>query len=214
MTVHKVTAFITRTGPAGQPQLLLFQHPQAGVQLPAGTVDEGEDWQTAALREAREETGLTQLTLHCYLGQIENELAPEEMILNRDSQILSQPDEDSLPFAPLFTRGNTFKVGEVNGRFRQVTYLEYDQLPSPQAITLYIVGWLPEDSLSRHKTRHYVHLLCSEDTPDHWSLPGDNNHIFTPFWANLRPKPPVTSPQNRWLDDVYEMLLPKSDQSL
>ncbi len=28
-----------------------------------------------------------------YLGQIENELAPNERILNRDCQILSEPDE-------------------------------------------------------------------------------------------------------------------------
>lgn len=207
MIVYKVTAFITRTGHNGLPQLLLFCHPQAGIQIPAGTVEVGEDWQTAVLREAQEETGLTQLTIQRYLGQIENELALDEVILNQDSQILSQPDKQSLPFAPVFTRGNTFKVGEVNGRFRQITYVEYDQLPNPQAITLQIIGWLPVKSLSLKKTRHYVHLLCQEDTPDQWSLPGDNNHIFNPFWANLQPKPTVVSPQNRWLDDVYEMLL-------
>ncbi len=100
MTIHKVTAFITRTGRQGQPQLLLFQHPQAGVQLPAGTVDEGEAWVTAVLREAFEETGLTHLTIHRHLGQIDNELAPGEAILNQDSRIFSQPDETSLPFAP------------------------------------------------------------------------------------------------------------------
>ena len=207
MTVHKVTAFITRRGPAGQPQLLLFQHPQAGVQIPAGTVEAGEDWPTAVLREATEETGLTQLTIQRKLGQIDNELAADEMILKRDCHILSQPDEHSLPFQPLFSRGYTFKVGQVNGRFRQVTYLEYDQLPNPQAITLYIDGWLPSDALSAVKTRHYVQLTCQETTPDRWSLPGDNNHIFSPFWADLRPKPTVVAPQNRWLDDVYALLL-------
>ena len=210
MTVHKVTAFITRTGHEGQPQLLLFRHPLAGIQIPAGTVEVGEDWQTAVLREAQEETGLNQLTIHRYLGKIENELAPDEAILNQDSQILSQPDEQSLPFAPFFTRGNTFKVGTVasNGRFRQITYIECDQLPNPQAIILQIIGWLPQDSLSRTKTRHYIHLLCQQTTPDQWSLPSDNNHIFAPFWANLQPKPTVVAPQNRWLDDVYKILLP------
>lgn len=206
MTIHKVTAFITREAPHGR-QLLLFRHPQAGIQIPAGTVDEGEDWQTAVLREASEETGLTQLSLHRYLGRIENELAANEAILNQDCQILSQPDTQSLPFAPWFTRGMTFTVGVQNGRFRHITYTEYDQLPTPQMITLHIDGWLPESSLSYHKTRHYAHLLCQQPTPDTWSLPADRSHTFAPFWANLVPKPHVIPPQDRWLDDVYPSLL-------
>ena len=214
MTIQKVTAFITRERPTGR-QLLLFQHPQAGVQLPAGTVDEGEAWETAVLREAYEETGLTHLTIHRYLGQINNELAAGEAILNQDSHIFSQPDETSLPFAPLFSRGMTFAVGEQNGRFdnaqgrrfHHILYTEYDQLPNPTHITLHIDGWLPSERLSWRKTRHYVHLLCHEATPDRWTLPSDRGHVFTPFWADLQPKPAVVAPQNRWLDDVYDLLL-------
>ncbi|MBK7895970.1 MAG: NUDIX domain-containing protein [Anaerolineaceae bacterium] len=206
MTIHKVTAFITRERPAGR-QLLLFQHPQAGVQLPAGTVDEGEGWETAVLREATEETGLTQLTIHRYLGQIENELAAGEAILNQDSPIFSQPDASSLPFAPLMSRGMTFAVGEQSGNFHHTRYTEYDQLPNPTQITLYIDGWLPSERLSWRKTRHYVHLHCHEETADRWTLPSDRSHTFAPFWANLQPKPAVVAPQTRWLDDVYEMLL-------
>ena len=206
MTIHKVTAFISRERLEGR-QILLFQHPQAGVQIPAGTVDEGEDWETAVLREATEETGLTQLTIHRYLGQIENELVAGEAILNQNSHIFSQPDATSLPFAPLMSRGMTFEVGEQRGNFHHIRYTEYDQLPNPTKITLYIDGWLPSERLSWRKTRHYVHLHCYEETPDRWTLPGDRNHLFAPFWANLQPKPAIVSPQNRWLDEVYEMLL-------
>ena len=206
MIVHKVTAFITRESKNGQ-QLLLFRHPNAGVQIPAGTVEEGESWQTAALREAHEETGLTQLTVQGYLGKINNELAPGEAVLTHDCQIFSQPDEQSLPFARRFTRGVTVKVGKVNGRFRQVFYVEYDQLPNPQAISLQIIGWLPQELISQVKTRHYVHLHSQEKTPDQWTLPGDNNHTFAPFWIDLVPKPAVVQPQNRWLDDVYDALI-------
>ena len=206
MTVEKVTAFITRERPAGR-QILLFQHPQAGVQLPAGTVDVGEGWETAVLREAHEETGLTQLTIHRYLGKIENELAAGEAILNQDSHIFSQPDENSLPFAPLFSRGMTFAVREQRGNFHHTRYTEYDQLPNPSQITLFIDGWLPGERLSWRKTRHYVHLHCHEEMADRWTLPGDRNHRFAPFWANLQPKPTIVQPQTRWLDDVYELLL-------
>ena len=48
--IPKVTALITRPG-AGGPELLVFDHGLAGIQLPAGTVDEGESFATAALRE-------------------------------------------------------------------------------------------------------------------------------------------------------------------
>ncbi len=54
-----------------QGRLLLFRHtqfPEAGIQVPGGTVKEGEDWETAVLREASEETGLTTLELVSYLG--------------------------------------------------------------------------------------------------------------------------------------------------
>ncbi len=70
-TVHKVTCFITRTQKSGT-NLLLFNHPIAGVQIPAGTVNPGEDPVTAAHREAFEETGLTDLILERALGEVED----------------------------------------------------------------------------------------------------------------------------------------------
>ena len=55
-TVKKVAAYITRGD-----ELLVFTHrdfPEAGVQVPAGTVEEGETLDAAVLREVHEETGL------------------------------------------------------------------------------------------------------------------------------------------------------------
>jgi 8-oxo-dGTP diphosphatase len=65
--ITKVFAYITH-----QNRLLVFRHtdfPEAGIQVPAGTVREHEDLSTAVLREAREETGLTDLTIKTYLGE-------------------------------------------------------------------------------------------------------------------------------------------------
>jgi 8-oxo-dGTP pyrophosphatase MutT (NUDIX family) len=64
---QKVVAYITN----GR-RLLVFEHtefPEAGIQVPAGTVDPGEDPQTAVLREAYEETGLLHLELVRALGK-------------------------------------------------------------------------------------------------------------------------------------------------
>jgi 8-oxo-dGTP diphosphatase len=64
---HKVFAYITHG-----PRLLVFRHPEspeAGIQVPAGTVQPGEDLDAAVLREATEETGLTDLVLVRFLGE-------------------------------------------------------------------------------------------------------------------------------------------------
>lgn len=58
--IQKVLAYITRQQP-GRTQLLVFDHhnlPEAGTQVPAGTVEPGEPIETALWREIEEEAGL------------------------------------------------------------------------------------------------------------------------------------------------------------
>ena len=47
--IEKVTAFITRETEYGC-QLLLFEHPFAGIQIPAGTVEPSESPEKAVIR--------------------------------------------------------------------------------------------------------------------------------------------------------------------
>lgn len=57
--IHKVIAYITRNENA---QLLVFDHrdhADAGTQVPAGTVEDGEAVEAALWREVQEESGLT-----------------------------------------------------------------------------------------------------------------------------------------------------------
>lgn len=64
--IAKAFAYITHDH-----RLLVFEHtdaPEAGIQVPAGTIEPGETPAEGALREAHEETGLTQLDLAHYLG--------------------------------------------------------------------------------------------------------------------------------------------------
>lgn len=63
---HKVYAYITHTN-----RLLVFRHvdgPDAGIQVPGGTMEEGEVPEEAVMREAFEETGLTGLRMRAFLG--------------------------------------------------------------------------------------------------------------------------------------------------
>jgi 8-oxo-dGTP diphosphatase len=56
---HRAYAYITNRS-----RLLVFRHvdaPEAGLQVPAGTIEPGESPDHAVLREAREETGLGEL---------------------------------------------------------------------------------------------------------------------------------------------------------
>ena len=72
---RKVLAYVTRGD-----ELLVFRHrdfPDAGLQVPAGTIEEGEDPENAALREVREESGLTDVRVVGFLGRYLYDAAPE-----------------------------------------------------------------------------------------------------------------------------------------
>jgi len=69
--VPKVLCYVVRDG-----RLLVFGHrdyPEAGVQVPAGTLHEGEDPTIGALRETDEETGRTGFRVLRALGRFDHE---------------------------------------------------------------------------------------------------------------------------------------------
>lgn len=69
----KVAAYITQGD-----KLLVFSHPlhpEAGIQVPAGTTEKGEPPDRAVIREAREETGLHELAMRSFLGVREHDLS-------------------------------------------------------------------------------------------------------------------------------------------
>ena len=73
-TVKKVLAYITKGD-----ELLVFRHrdfPEAGLQVPAGTIEIGERPRDAVLREVCEESGLTEVRVVCLLGQYLHNAAP------------------------------------------------------------------------------------------------------------------------------------------
>ncbi len=79
---HKALAYIIRNHD-GQPELLTFTHkdfPEAGVQIPAGTVEPHESPATALFREIEEESGLQPHTVRLITKIAQTEL-PEQKVV-------------------------------------------------------------------------------------------------------------------------------------
>lgn len=78
MIREKVYAYIVHPF-CNRDHLLVFRHldfPEAGIQVPGGTVEPGEPLQAAAMREAFEETGLNGLHLVDKLGMVRFDMQP------------------------------------------------------------------------------------------------------------------------------------------
>lgn len=200
--MQKVTCFITREC-KGQSELLLFQHPNAGIQLPAGTVEINEGTEEAALREAFEETGLTDFTACTYIGEQERVLPENEYYMFQNAKIYSRPDYISSCWAEI-RRGIVVQHVREQGEFVQISYIEEDQFPHPNYISYQITGWVEQSQLTSRVARHFYHFQsnCTEDT---WEREADH-HRFQLFWAPLNQLPEIVAPQQQWVHYVTKQL--------
>lgn len=205
---EKVSAFITQER-NGVKMFLVFKHPTAGIQIPAGSVEIGEDIETTVIRETYEETGLQHVKIEKYLGCFENELESNERIITETTQVYNEPNLSAIPYKQKLTRGLTVDYHDTQEDFTHISYIEYeyDRLYKPKCINTNITGWVLNEYLSEQKKRHFFHLSAQDKTPDKWELESDLGHIFKPYWTLLSPKPDLIPPQDKWLDFVYEKLL-------
>ena len=195
IAIEKVTAFVTRTTETGL-ELLLLEHPYAGIQIPAGTVEE-ETPEEAVLREVSEETGIERATICRYLGREEERLPEGQRVIAAQTKVYARPDATSFDWAYL-RKGIHVAVNRQEGGFTQVTYEEPDRVPDPQFITMSITGWVPDGVLADTRVRHFFHLEVDVPTKERWTSFSDN-HTFTLFWAPLSDLPEIIAPQDGWL---------------
>ena len=199
--VEKVTAFITRRSKDGH-DLLLFEHPHAGVQIPAGTVKNAETPEQAVVREVAEETGLTALPISRYLGCTEHRLPEGHRIIGESTRVYARPDVSSFDWAYL-REGIPVTLNRKSGGFSQVTFEELDRVPDPQYVSMCITGWVPDGVLADTRRRHFFHLEFHGHSTERWTVYADN-HFFTLFWASLAALPEIIHPQNEWLEFLHE----------
>lgn len=198
--MQKVTAFITRQR-RHTSELLLFRHPLAGTQVPAGTVEEGEGLEAALRREVREETGL-EVAGGRHLGFWENELADNERVTRRVVPLLEAAAADAAEMARI-GRGVSMPFFGERGAFSEVRY----QIIEDGGVSLRPArGWVETTALSATKERHFYHVPCVATTPDSWKIKGDQGLVYDLFWAPFAPKPLLVTGQDRWLDFVWPAL--------
>ena len=205
--IQKVTAFIVRER-GGVKELLVFKHPTAGIQIPAGTVEVGEDIETTVKREVYEETGLRSVEIESYLGCFENELEERQRIIGETTEVYIEPNLNAIPYRRKLPKGLTVGYLSTQEDFTHISYIEYefDKFHKPICIDANITGWVPNENISAQKKRHFFRLTTQEETADAWELKSDQGHIFKPYWTPLSPKPQIIPPQDRWLDFVYERI--------
>jgi len=194
--IEKVTAFIIHEANDGQ-RLLLIEHPNAGIQLPAGTVEANETPEEAALREAAEETGLTTVSIQRYLGWTDDTPPEGHKVVLAAAPVYARPDITSFQWAWL-RRGIVVAVKRTAAGFSQVTYEEFDRLPDPQYVTMNITGWVADEMLTESRRRHFFRLAFHGAPAEPWTVHTDH-HDFRLFWAPLAELPELIYPQNAWL---------------
>lgn len=198
--LRKVTAFvITASTPH---HLLVFEHPMAGLQLPAGTVEPGEQPLAAARREVYEETGV-ELTDS---GVIVDEKSRR---LTSDRAVLTQTVEYR---GHRFRRGHSVSVVNCDSGDELVEIREeiYDYSATPPELMSSCRGVVPRTSLASTLRRTFV--LFVEPTARHkrrWARHADG-HEFEVFWTPFRPDVPLFERQKEWLqshvDDIERHL--------
>jgi 8-oxo-dGTP pyrophosphatase MutT (NUDIX family) len=204
---HKVTAFVTRVPRAGSaPELLVFRHPRAGVQLPAGSVEPGEAIDAAALREVVEETALEGAALVGKLGEHVLEL-PETDAIMAQASTLTGWSWVQIP------RGLWVSVDAklCSPEWSYIRYGEFEHHPEPPDRGFELAGWVPSAALCRRVVRHFFHLHYTGVSPaDPWEATGEGL-VFRPFWTPLAlDGSPLHPKQRPWLEQVHVELLSRT----
>jgi hypothetical protein len=203
---RKVTCFVTR-GSGEAAEMLVFWHDRSGVQVPAGTVEDGETWDEGAWREVREESGLADLEMAACLGSKVYDLTGAWGVLRREVELRARPAVDSARTGWKLRRAMNVGVLERKPGFARIVYAEEDLEDPGGIVYARFEGWVLEDDLYEAQERRFYHFHAPLTTPDKWQTIENGVHEFHLYWVRLSPRPELLKPCQEWLDEFYERLL-------
>lgn len=202
--MNKVTALITRNTARGR-ELLLFEHPHGGNQLPAGTVEPGEPHAAAAAREAMEETGLADLPEGVLLAAVQEPRREEYFVTLVTTPVYARPELTSYSWATI-RYGIGVRRHREEGDFSHVTFSDTyhrGDKTGEAYVSYQITGWLRTADLTQAVMRYFYHFPYHGRTPETWYAETDN-HRFRLFWAPLDNALPIVPSQRWWVDVLRE----------
>lgn len=202
--MEKVTAFILRNN---QDEILLFQHKDNSIQLPAGTVEQNETIEEALYREIFEETGILKSSIHNIkkIPIINNDLANNELVIEKEATIFSEACLDSFAWGNI-RKGITVNEMHRENGFIQIDYTEYQDEIKKEILNFRLLCWIKEECTSSIKTRHYYYVYVNEQK-DNWTKKVDNT-VFNMFWHKIEDGNICTGIQSNWFQLMADYLHP------
>ncbi len=194
----KVTAFVTWGD-----RLLLFRHPHAGIQVPAGTVEAYESVENAVFREVYEEGRIANIRLRRHLGCDNEGQSESRRCVWRDTVLRSSPAGGQA--VSQLRRGAWVIVSTLDGARVQARPDTVD-LSAETNRRPGVKGWLDLADLATAVERHFFQLDVVGTAPEQWHSDTDG-HRFELFWSPLAPRPRLAAGQDEWLGRWYSALL-------
>jgi 8-oxo-dGTP pyrophosphatase MutT (NUDIX family) len=197
--LEKVAILCTR----GNSDLLVFRHDRGGVQVPAGTVESGEDVATAAVRELQEESGVLVESVTA-LFSLREQGESDERVVAAPLPLHESPDPGSPIIIPSLWR-TWVRVREVSGEFARVAVETWDLDRVPPARTASAEGFVRASALRTHQERHVFHAIAPPNLPERWEVFAEDQYIFRCYWAPLD-KHGLIGPHSRWVEQARPLL--------
>lgn len=193
--MKKITAFVFRNQ---RKELLLFEHEDKTIQLPAGTVERNEDVLKAGIRETCEETGISPdcIVTSELLDYSNNDLDDDELIVEENCPVYSRPKVLSMNWG-MIPRGITVRQLREKTGYYQVQYDDWNDEDKKDYLSYSLIGWIKKEYVSREKIRYYCVLEIKDDR-EKWVIRNDY-HVFMPFWSSMSELPKVIAPGNKWI---------------